>query len=115
MPITIAPGNRWLVSKALGALAGLSVPCRAMVQRAIPWSLCEHSRSRLNSSHTAHVLLYRFWIAGIGEDACSRNGRVKSFGDRHISVAGAIQRYFGGLGMKRCPIEPGCPGKVRLQ
>lgn len=32
---------------------------------------CEHSRSRLNSSQTAHVLFYGFWIAGIGEDAYS--------------------------------------------
>jgi hypothetical protein len=31
----------------------------------------EHSLSSLNSSHTANVFLYRFWITAIGEDAGS--------------------------------------------
>ena len=38
-----------------------------MLSVAVTFMLCEHSRPRLDSSQSAHVFLYRFGIAGIGE------------------------------------------------
>src|SRR6185295_969584 len=58
-----------------------------------------------NASHTANVLLDRFWVAGIGEHAGSRNGGIESVGDGHVAVRSAIQCCGGGLSLQSFRIE----------